>query len=111
MIRSLFRFVLYKSNFQTLLLCLEILQIAQCYVEVRPTLLNLMASAAPVVSLQTDTFSLEIPASMEVLAVLPDSTTQLMFTVNIVSTMDQRVTFHLGVKINLFFHTARNQGI
>ncbi|XP_067415095.1 BPI fold-containing family C protein [Emydura macquarii macquarii] len=67
-------------------------EIAQCYVEVRPTLLNLMASAAPVVSLQTDTFSLEIPASMEVLAVLPDSTTQLMFTVNIIANTSVSLT-------------------
>uniref|UniRef100_A0A8C0H156 Bactericidal permeability-increasing protein n=1 Tax=Chelonoidis abingdonii TaxID=106734 RepID=A0A8C0H156_CHEAB len=96
---------------ETLFLCLETLQIAKYYVEARPAMMHLRAAAPPVVSLQTDTFSLEICASMEVLAVLPDSTTQSIFTVNIVSTMDQRITFHLGVKISLFFHTARNQGI
>ncbi|KAH1187301.1 hypothetical protein KIL84_020050 [Mauremys mutica] len=67
-------------------------EIAEYYVEARPAMLNLRAAAAPVVSLQTDTFTLEICASMEVLAVLPDSTTQSIFTVNIIANTSASLT-------------------
>uniref|UniRef100_A0A8C3RKY1 Bactericidal permeability-increasing protein n=1 Tax=Chelydra serpentina TaxID=8475 RepID=A0A8C3RKY1_CHESE len=67
-------------------------EIAQYYVETRPAMLNLRATAAPMVSLQPDTFTLEIHASMEVLAVLPDSTTQSMFTVNIIANTSASLT-------------------
>ncbi|XP_026513262.1 BPI fold-containing family C protein [Terrapene carolina triunguis] len=67
-------------------------EIAEYYVEARPAMLNLRAAAAPVVSLQTDTFTLEICATMEVLAVLPDSTTQSIFTVNIIANTSASLT-------------------
>ncbi|NXK34202.1 BPIFC protein, partial [Piprites chloris] len=48
-----------------------------------PVMLKLMATEIPVISLEQDSFTVEIQGSMEVLAVLPDSTTQSLFTVNV----------------------------
>ncbi|XP_006138037.1 BPI fold-containing family C protein [Pelodiscus sinensis] len=67
-------------------------EIAQYYVEAQPAMLNLMATAAPVVSLQPNAFSLEIHASMEVLVVQPNSTTQSIFTVNIIANTNASLT-------------------
>ncbi|XP_074839947.1 BPI fold-containing family C protein [Carettochelys insculpta] len=67
-------------------------EVAQYYVEAHPARLNLMIAAAPVVSLQPDAFAVEICASMEVLAVLPDSTSQSMFTVDITASSSASLT-------------------
>lgn len=62
-------------------------------------MLKLMATEIPIISLEQDSFTVEIQGSMEVLAVLPDSTTQSLFTMNIVSTTN-KVTFNTG--LNMF---------
>ncbi|NXC44631.1 BPIFC protein, partial [Penelope pileata] len=49
---------------------------------VTPVMLKLMATETPLISLQQDSFTLHIQGSLEVLAVLPDSTTQSLFTMN-----------------------------
>lgn len=59
-------------------------------------MLKLMATEIPIVSLEQDSFTVEIQGSMEVFAVLPDSTTQLLFTMNIVSRMN-KATFNSGL--------------
>ncbi|NXN16757.1 BPIFC protein, partial [Indicator maculatus] len=48
-----------------------------------PVMLKLMATEMPIISLQQDSFTAEIQGSMEVFAVLPDSTTQSLFTMNV----------------------------
>ncbi|NWH58125.1 BPIFC protein, partial [Geococcyx californianus] len=48
-----------------------------------PVMLKLMATEMPIISLEQDSFTAEIQGSMEVFAVLPDSTTQSLFTTNI----------------------------
>ncbi|NXT01165.1 BPIFC protein, partial [Jacana jacana] len=58
-------------------------EVAKYSVTPYPVMLKLMATEIPVISLEQDSFTVEIPGSMEVFAVLPDSTTQLLFTMNI----------------------------
>ncbi|NXW62826.1 BPIFC protein, partial [Eurystomus gularis] len=48
-----------------------------------PVMLQLMATEIPIISLEQDSLTVEIQGSMEVFAVLPDSTTQSLFTMNI----------------------------
>ncbi|POI21781.1 hypothetical protein CIB84_014472, partial [Bambusicola thoracicus] len=64
-----------------------------------PVMMKLMATEIPLVSLQQDSFTLEIQESMEVFALLPDSTTQSLFTVNVaantsiaLNVFDQKLT-------------------
>lgn len=65
-------------------------------------MLKLTATEIPIISLEQDSFTVEIRGSMEVFAVLPDSATQSLFTMNIVSTV-KKVTFNLG--LNMFVHS------
>ncbi|XP_027513070.1 BPI fold-containing family C protein isoform X1 [Corapipo altera] len=58
-------------------------EVAKYSVTPYPVMLKLMATEIPVISLEQDSFTVEIQGSMEVLAVLPDSTTQSLFTVNV----------------------------
>lgn len=62
-------------------------------------MLKLMSTEIPTISLQQDSFMVEIQGSVEVLAILPDSTTQSLFTLNIISTTN-KVTFNSG--LNMF---------
>ncbi|NXE82060.1 BPIFC protein, partial [Cochlearius cochlearius] len=58
-------------------------EVAKYSVTPYPVMLKLMATEIPTVSLEQDSFTVEIQGSMEVFAVLPDSTTQSLFTMNI----------------------------
>ncbi|NXD49715.1 BPIFC protein, partial [Corvus moneduloides] len=58
-------------------------EVAKYSVTPNPVMLKLMATEIPIISLEQDSFTVEIQGSMEVLAVLPDSTTQSLFTMNI----------------------------
>ncbi|NXJ80477.1 BPIFC protein, partial [Trogon melanurus] len=60
-------------------------EVAKYSVTPYPVMLKLMATEIPVVSLEQDSFTVEIQGSMEVFAVLPDSTNQSLFTMNIVA--------------------------
>ncbi|NWT00587.1 BPIFC protein, partial [Mionectes macconnelli] len=66
-----------------LFFCPAISQVAKYSVTPYPVMLKLMATEIPVISLEQDSFTVEIQGSMEVLAVLPDSTTQSLFTMNV----------------------------
>lgn len=61
-------------------------------------MLKLMSAEIPVISLQQNSFMQEIRGSMEVLAVLQDSTTQSLLTLSIVSTTN-KVTFNSGLNM------------
>ncbi|XP_031455927.1 BPI fold-containing family C protein [Phasianus colchicus] len=74
-------------------------EIAKHSIILYPVMMKLMATEIPLVSLQQDSFTLEIQESMEVFAVLPDSTTQSLFTVNVaantsiaLNVFDQKLT-------------------
>ncbi|NXI42339.1 BPIFC protein, partial [Galbula dea] len=58
-------------------------EVAEYSVTPYPVMLKLMATEIPTISLEKDSFTVEIQGSMEVFAVLPDSTTQSLFTMNI----------------------------
>ncbi|KFQ75181.1 BPI fold-containing family C protein, partial [Phaethon lepturus] len=58
-------------------------EVAKYSVTPYPVMLKLKATEIPIISLEQDSFTTEIQGSMEVFAVLPDSTTQLLFTMNI----------------------------
>lgn len=73
-------------------------QIALHYVTACPVLLKLMATSPPVVSLQADRCSLQITGCVEVFAVLPNSTSQHIFTGNLVSSMNYKITFSAGAE-------------
>ncbi|XP_053107700.1 BPI fold-containing family C protein [Hemicordylus capensis] len=57
--------------------------IAERYAEPYPVMMNLLATAAPVITLHRGRFNLEFIGSMEVLAVLPNSTAQSLFILKI----------------------------
>ncbi|XP_009574155.1 PREDICTED: BPI fold-containing family C protein-like [Fulmarus glacialis] len=59
------------------------LKIALSYVTACPVLLKLMATSPPAVSLHADRCILQITGCVEVFAVLPNSTTQYIFTGNL----------------------------
>ncbi|NXE45988.1 BPIFC protein, partial [Casuarius casuarius] len=69
-------------------------EVAQYSVTPYPVMLKLMATETPIISLQQDSFALEIQGSMEVFAVLPDSTTQSLFTMNIAA--------NTSIAVNIF---------
>ncbi|NWS24640.1 BPIFC protein, partial [Polioptila caerulea] len=69
-------------------------EVAKYSVTPYPVMLKLMSTEIPVISLQQDSFTVEIQGSMEVLAVLPDSTTQSLFTLNIVT--------NTSISLNIF---------
>ncbi|NXV55535.1 BPIFC protein, partial [Molothrus ater] len=55
---------------------------------------KLMSSEIPTISLQQDSFTAEIQGSVEVLAILPDSTTQSLFTLTIAA--------NTSISLNIF---------
>uniref|UniRef100_U3KFV8 Bactericidal permeability-increasing protein n=2 Tax=Ficedula albicollis TaxID=59894 RepID=U3KFV8_FICAL len=59
-----------------------------------PVMLKLMSTEIPIISLQKGSFTVQIQGSMEVLAVLPDSTIQSLFTLNIVA--------NTSISLNIF---------
>ncbi|XP_032300955.1 BPI fold-containing family C protein-like isoform X2 [Coturnix japonica] len=68
-----------------------------------PVLLKLMATSPPVVSLQSDTCRLWITGSVEVFAVLPNSTIQYIFTGNLTtSTRSNLAVIKQKLVISLF---------
>ncbi|NXY22454.1 BPIFC protein, partial [Atrichornis clamosus] len=69
-------------------------EVAKYSVTPYPVMLKLMATEIPIISLQQDSFTVEIQGSMEVLAVLPDSTTQSLFTMNIAA--------NTSISLNIF---------
>lgn len=87
------------SLFFSFFFCLCILQVAKYSVTPYPVMLKLMSTEIPMISLQKDSFTVQIQGSMEVLAVLPDSSIQSLFTLNIVSKTN-KVTFNSG--LNMF---------
>ncbi|NXH18999.1 BPIFC protein, partial [Bucco capensis] len=58
-------------------------EVAEYSVTPNPVLLKLMATEMPLISLEQDSFTVLLQGSMEVFAVLPDSSTQSLFTMNI----------------------------
>ncbi|KFV55683.1 BPI fold-containing family C protein, partial [Tyto alba] len=69
-------------------------EVAKYSVTPHPVMLKVMATEIPIISLEQDSFTAEIQGSMEVLAVLPDSTTQSLFTMNI--------TANTSIALNIF---------
>ncbi|XP_010154923.1 PREDICTED: BPI fold-containing family C protein-like [Eurypyga helias] len=69
-------------------------EVAKYSVTPYPVMLKLMATEVPIISLEQDSFTVEIQGSMEVIAVLPDSATQSLFTMNI--------TANTSVALNIF---------
>ncbi|RMC03062.1 hypothetical protein DUI87_20255 [Hirundo rustica rustica] len=69
-------------------------EVAKYSVTPYPVMLKLMSTEIPTISLQQDSFTLEIQGSVEVLAVLPDSTTQSLFTLNIAA--------NTSISLNIF---------
>lgn len=88
-----------KAFFCLFFFCPGTLQAAKYSVTPYPVMLKLTATEIPIISLEQDSFTVEIRGSMEVFAVLPDSATQSLFTINIVSTV-KKVTFNSG--LNMF---------
>lgn len=88
-----------EKNVFSFFFCFWILQVAKYSIAPYPVMLKLMSTEIPTISLQQDSFMVEIQGSVEVLAILPDSTTQSLFTLNIVSTTN-KVTFNSG--LNMF---------
>ncbi|NXO01648.1 BPIFC protein, partial [Rhinopomastus cyanomelas] len=69
-------------------------EVAKYSVTPYPVMLKLMATEIPVISLVQDSFTVEMQGSMEVFALLPDSTTQSLFTTNI--------TANTSIALNIF---------
>ncbi|KAM6321200.1 BPI fold-containing family C protein-like [Aegotheles albertisi] len=69
-------------------------EVAKYSVTPYPVMMKLMATEIPIISLEQDSFMVEIQGSMEVFAVLPDSTTQSLFTMN--------VTANTSIALNIF---------
>ncbi|NWX23246.1 BPIFC protein, partial [Aegotheles bennettii] len=69
-------------------------EVAKYSVTPYPVMMKLMATEIPIISLEQDSFTVEIQGSMEVFAVLPDSTTQSLFTMN--------VTANTSIALNIF---------
>ncbi|KAM9390358.1 BPI fold-containing family C protein [Phaethornis superciliosus] len=69
-------------------------EVAKYSVTPNPVMLKIMATEIPIISLEQDSFTVEIEGSMEVFAVLPDSTTQSLFTINI--------TANTSIALNVF---------
>ncbi|NXI53961.1 BPIFC protein, partial [Chloroceryle aenea] len=58
-------------------------EVAEYSVTPYPVMLKLMATEIPIIHLEQDSFTVEVQGSMEVFAVLPDSATQSLFTMNV----------------------------
>ncbi|XP_065597387.1 BPI fold-containing family C protein-like [Cyrtonyx montezumae] len=74
-------------------------EVAKYSIIPNPVMMKLMPTEIPLISLQQNSFTLAIEESMEVFAVLPDSTTQSLFTVNVaantsidLNVFDQKLT-------------------
>ncbi|XP_062990610.1 BPI fold-containing family C protein [Elgaria multicarinata webbii] len=67
-------------------------EVADRYAKPLPVMMNPIATATPVISLKNGSFKLEFAGSIEVLAVLPNSTTQSMFTLNVTAGTNASVT-------------------
>ncbi|NXJ11046.1 BPIFC protein, partial [Odontophorus gujanensis] len=74
-------------------------EVAKYSIIPNPVMMKLMPTEIPLISFQKNSFTLEIEESMEVFAVLPDSTTQPLFTVNVaantsidLNVFDQKLT-------------------
>ncbi|KFV41169.1 BPI fold-containing family C protein, partial [Gavia stellata] len=67
-------------------------EIALSYVTACPVLLKLMATSPPAISLNADRCILQITGSVEVFAVLPNSTTQYIFTGNLTASTRANLT-------------------
>ncbi|NXW44408.1 BPIFC protein, partial [Nyctiprogne leucopyga] len=70
----------------------EIPQVALSYVTACPVLLKLMATSPPAVSLNADRCMLHITGCVEMFAVLPNSTTQYIFTGNLTASTRANLT-------------------
>ncbi|NWJ02643.1 BPIFC protein, partial [Crypturellus undulatus] len=81
-------------NISTEIFSSVIPEVAQYSVTPYPVMLKLMATEIPIISLQQDSFTIEIQGSMEVFAVLPDSSTQLLFTMSIAA--------NTSIAVNIF---------
>ncbi|XP_071894343.1 BPI fold-containing family C protein isoform X3 [Anas platyrhynchos] len=79
-------------NLNTAILKDFVPEIALHYVTACPVLLKLMATSPPVVSLQADRCSLQITGCVEVFAVLPNSTSQHIFTGNLTASTGADLT-------------------
>ncbi|NXM88450.1 BPIFC protein, partial [Oenanthe oenanthe] len=94
---SLFYFFLQTCsyfNINTEIFGSIIPEVAKYSVTPYPVMLKLMSTEIPIISLQKDSFTVQIQGSMEVLAVLPDSTIQSLFTLNIVA--------NTSISLNIF---------
>ncbi|KAL9854181.1 LOW QUALITY PROTEIN: BPI fold-containing family C protein [Geothlypis trichas] len=69
-------------------------EVAKYSIAPYPVMLKLMSTEMPTISLQQDSFMVEIQGSVEVLAILPDSTTQSLFTLNIAA--------NTSISLNIF---------
>ncbi|NWH40013.1 BPIFC protein, partial [Chloropsis hardwickii] len=69
-------------------------EVAKYSVTPYPVMLKLMSTEVPVISLQQDAFTVEIQGSVEVLAILPDSTTWSLFTLNVAA--------NTSISLNIF---------
>ncbi|KAL2309285.1 hypothetical protein Nmel_005477, partial [Mimus melanotis] len=69
-------------------------EVAKYSVTPYPVMLKLMSTEIPIISLQRDSFTVQIQGSMEALAILPDSTIQSLFTLNIVA--------NTSISLNIF---------
>ncbi|NXP64013.1 BPIFC protein, partial [Chloropsis cyanopogon] len=69
-------------------------EVAKYSVTPYPVMLKLMSTEVPVISLQQDSFTVEIRGSVEVLAILPDSTTRSLFTLNVAA--------NTSISLNIF---------
>ncbi|XP_027671801.1 BPI fold-containing family C protein-like [Falco rusticolus] len=67
-------------------------EMALSFVTACPVLLKLMATSPPVVSLNTDRCTLQVTGCVEVFAVLPNSTTQHIFTGNLTASTRANLT-------------------
>ncbi|XP_032077011.1 BPI fold-containing family C protein-like [Thamnophis elegans] len=73
--------------------------IAHIYAKPLPVIMNIRIIDAPVISLHDNKSILEFSASMEVLAKMPNSTTESMFTLNIASLLDNFLSYILRTGI------------
>ncbi|XP_064558577.1 BPI fold-containing family C protein [Zonotrichia leucophrys gambelii] len=69
-------------------------EVAKYSITPYPVMLKLMSAEIPTISLQQDSFTAEIQGSVEVLAILPDSTAQSLFTLNIAA--------NTSISLNIF---------
>ncbi|RLW00274.1 hypothetical protein DV515_00009163, partial [Chloebia gouldiae] len=74
-------------------------QIAKCSVAPYLVMLKLMSTEIPVISLQQDSFTVKTQGSVEMFAILPDSTTQSLFTLKIVFLLENILSYILQTEV------------